>query len=89
MPSSLACRWAQTSYEELALAKTQLLSQMRAMLDNAYRLEEFYVGQAVAGRNETIEDLLAAISHTTKQEVVEAAQSIREDTVFFLKGVSS
>ena len=83
------CIEGDISDEELALAKTQLLSQMRAMLDNAYRLEEFYVGQAVAGRNETLEDLLAAISHTTKQEVVEAAQSIREDTVFFLKGVSS
>ena len=83
------CAEGEITEEEISLARTQLLSQMRAMLDNSYRLEEFYIGQAVYDRNDTAEELLTAISQTTRQEIIAAAQNVREDTVFFLKGVKS
>lgn len=81
------CAEGEITDEELELARTQLLSQMRAMLDSPYRLEEFYIGQAVAGKNDMLEELLSAVAQVGKDDVVLAARSAREDTVFFLKGV--
>lgn len=83
------CADGEISDAEIQMARTQLLSQMRAMLDNSYRLEEFYIGQAIYDRKETLEELLSAVSQTTGQEIIAAAQSVREDTVFFLKGVKA
>ena len=47
------------------------------------------MGQAVAGLDGTMEDLARQLKTVTKDQVVEAAQSLRLDTIYFLKGVQA
>lgn len=67
-------------------AVSSLRNGLRSMEDSAGALEDFYIGQAVSGLDETIPDLLAAIGAVTPQRVQAAAEELRLDTIYFLKG---
>ena len=71
---------------ELTGARESLLSSLRTMEDSPSSLEDFVVGQAAAGSDETIPDLIAALQGVTPQRIREAAQAVKPDTIYFLKG---
>lgn len=84
-----ACAAGDFTAQDLALAKSQLISQLKTDLDNPSRLEEYYVGLAASGRSESVETLMSAIERVTAEQAQAAAASVRPDTVYFLKGVSA
>ena len=57
-----------------------------ATLDDQGRQEEFWLGQAAAGLDTSIEELCAQFEHVTKEQVARSAQRLELDTVYFLKG---
>lgn len=69
------------------------LEQTRAMLINTYReaydspgaLINLAFESQVAGRDRTIEELVAAIPAITKAEITRVAASVKLDTVYFLR----
>ena len=71
---------------ELDGARQSLLNSLRAMDDSAGALEDFVMGQAVAGTDETIPGLIAAVQAVTPERIREAAQAVQPDTIYFLKG---
>ncbi len=71
---------------ELTGARESLLSSLRTMEDSPSSLEDFVVGQAAAGSDETIPGLIAALQGATPQRIREAAQAVKPDTIYFLKG---
>ena len=71
---------------ELTGARESLLSSLRTMEDSPSSLEDFVVGQAAAGSDETIPGLIAALQGVTPQRIREAAQAVKPDTIYFLKG---
>ena len=71
---------------ELAGARASLLSSLRTMEDSPGSLEDFVVGQAVAGLDETIPGLTAALRTVTEERIREAARAVKPDTIYFLKG---
>lgn len=71
---------------ELEGARRTLISGHRATLDDQGRQEEFWLGQAVAGLDTTIEELAAGFETVTLEQVAQAAQKLELDTVYFLKG---
>ena len=56
------------------------------MEDSPGSLEDFAVGQAVAGSGETIPGLIAALQGVTPERIREAARAVKPDTIYFLKG---
>lgn len=42
--------------------------------------------RAVSGRSETVSEMMAAIEAVTEERIREAAQAVRPDTIYFLKG---
>ena len=83
-----ACRRGDISEEELESARLAVLSALRAALDAPARLDDYYIGNAVAGGC-TIEELLERVATLKKEDLVRAAQRITTDTVYFLKGVGA
>lgn len=83
-----ACAAGRISDEELQFAKSQLRSQLRAIGDNPARLEELYLGDAVGPIRATVAERTAAVEAVTAEDVAAAARTVREDTVFFLKGAA-
>ena len=81
-----ACKAGQFEDWELEGARRSVVSALRSSADAQSRLEEFWLGQAVAGLSESPEDLAARVEAVTRAQVVEAAQKLALDTVYFLKG---
>ena len=59
---------------------------LRTTLDNQSRLEDYWLGQGAAGLTEGPDELAERVEAVTRAQVVEAAQDLTLDTVYFLKG---
>src|SRR5699024_6303942 len=84
-----ACQQGEITGEELESARSYLISGLRTGCDSPGRLDDYALGQAVVGLDGTMEDLARQLKTVTKDQVVEAAQSLRLDTIYFLKGVQA
>lgn len=71
---------------ELEGARRTLIGGFLTMLDEQGRQEEFWLGQAVAGLDTTIEELAAQLESATREQVAASAQKLELDTIYFLKG---
>ena len=81
------CKQGQISDEELESARSYLISSLKAGNDSPGRLDDYAVGQAIAGLTDTMDDMAVQLQAVTKEQVVEAANSLSLDTVYFLNGV--
>jgi len=81
------CRAGEITGEELEKARQYLIFAFRASKDRPGSMDEFYLGQAIVGKTETVDDLIDALQKVTMEAVVAAANRITLDTVYFLKGV--
>ena len=81
-----ACRAGDISDYELESARRYIRSELRAGMDSPGRLDDFYIGQVIAGQDGTMADLSERIAAVTKDDVVAAAKRVTLDTIFFLKG---
>jgi len=83
------CKVGNITEEELESARTHLISGYRIGMDSPGRLDDYAIGQAIAGLNGSMADMAEALRHVTLEQVVEAANSLQTDTVFFLKGAQA
>ena len=83
------CKQGDITVEELESARSYLISALRTGNDSPGRLDDFAIGQSIAGRSGTMEDLGQRLRAVTMDQVVEAANSLTLDTVYFLKGVEA
>ncbi len=81
------CQNGEITAEELEAARTFLTTSLRVAMDSPGRLDDYTIGQAIAGLDSTMEDLRKQIASVTMEQVVEAAGTLKTDTVYFLKGV--
>lgn len=72
--------------DELEGARRILINSHLSMEDDQARLEEFWLGQAVAGTERTPKELAARLETVTREQVAAAARKLELDTVYFLKG---
>ena len=71
---------------ELEGARRTLISGHLATLDDQARQEEFWLGQAAAGLDTTIQELAGQFETITREQVAQAARKLELDTIYFLKG---
>ena len=76
-------RWEDWEFQG---ARSSLRNSLLSLEDSAAGLEDFAVGQAAVGGDESIPLLLEAVSAVTPERVREAAASLQSDTIYFLKG---
>lgn len=81
-----ACVRGDITEQELENARQAILSSLRASLDSPGRMDEYCLGCALDGREETVQTLMEQIRAVTMAQVMEAAAGITLDTVYFLKG---
>ena len=55
-------------------------------MDAQGRLEDYWLGQAVAGLTEPPQDLVDRVEAVTRAQVTAVAQKMELDTIYFLKG---
>lgn len=71
---------------ELEAARSTLLNAYASMGDSQGKLENFCLGQAATGRNESPEDLADQVRAVTPERIFEAMGTVKLDTVYFLQG---
>ncbi|MCI9403797.1 MAG: insulinase family protein [Oscillospiraceae bacterium] len=81
-----ACRRGEFEPWEIEGARRYTVSSLLTALDSQGRQEDWWLGQAVAGLEQTPEELAQAVEQVTVEQVVRAAKGLRLDTVYFLKG---
>lgn len=80
------CKNSIISEEELESARRYVRSSLRAGLDSPGRLEDYWLGQAIAGRTQTMEQLAQRIEGVTRHDIAAAARTLTLDTIFTLEG---
>ena len=71
---------------ELEGARSTLLNAYASMGDSQGKLENFYLGQAATGQEDTPELLAEQVRQVTPERIFEAMETVSLDTVYFLKG---
>ncbi len=75
--------------EELNAAKLSLCNAYLEMADSPQSLETWYMGRAISGLSQSPEAAAEAVQKITKSEIVEIANKITLDTVYFLKSTGA
>ena len=71
---------------ELDGARSTLLNAYASMGDSQGKLENFYLGQAATGQEDTPELLADQVRQVTPERIFDAMKTVSLDTVYFLKG---
>lgn len=82
------CKQGDISEEELDSAKNYLISALRTNHDSPGQMDDFVISQIIAGRTESVDEMIHQIEAVTVAQVTEAAATLKLDTVYFLKGVN-
>lgn len=67
-------------------ARSAVKTAYTALADSQMSLENFYLSQAVTGRQETPAQLIADMEAVTQERVAKAMSQVHLDTTYFLKG---
>ena len=67
-------------------AHRSLAHSYQQVFDNPAALSDFYAGRDLIGLPDTVEDFRDAVSRVTREDVIEAAEHMRQGATFFLKG---
>ena len=81
-----ACRDGDFTGEELAAAKQALITQLQATHDSPGAIENYYATGQLSGLNKTTEEYMQLVQQVQAQQVRDAAASLTEHTVYFLRG---
>jgi len=74
---------------EFTGARSTLRNAYASIGDSQAKLENFYLGQAATGQEESPEEMAAEMEATDEKRVFEAMETVALDTVYFLKGKES
>ena len=66
-------------------ARSTIRHAFRVMGDSLGQMEDFYLGRAATGSEDTIEGLAADLESVTRERMLAAAEGIALDTFYFLK----
>ncbi len=72
--------------DEIETAKRTVISGLRQISDNPSAIEAFLFRRFLSGVEEEVEDCIAKVEAVSRGEIVEAANQVQIDTVYFLTG---
>lgn len=81
-----ACQAGEISQEELNAAKEAVLSSLRSTHDTPGAIEGYYATGALSGMTMTPSEYMAAVEAVTLEQVVAAANTVKYNSSYFLKG---
>jgi len=88
--SQLECvRRGEFTEEELELAKKSLKNAYDELNDNPASIESWYLTRRLAGLDDTSEEVARKFMDVKKSDIIEIANKIKLDTVYFLEGTMS
>ncbi len=71
---------------EFSAAMLGTVNSINSTADNPFVMDDYFLGKIISGKIMTLEELAESIKKVTKEEVMQVANKIQLDTVYFLKG---
>ena len=71
---------------ELLSAKRAVITSIKSTMDKTIGLEELFFDQAVASNKLTPDETAALADSVTREEIIEIAQGVQLDTIYYLTG---
>ena len=71
--------------DDLQNAKTYLISSLKSVAEEQDTEVIYYIGQEISKTNMSLEEYIEKIENVTKEQVVELANSIQINTIYFLR----
>lgn len=81
-----ACRRGEITSDELEGARRIVVTALRTTLDSQSRMADYWLGQAVAGLEDSPEELAARVETVGVERLIDVAGKLELDTIYFLKG---
>lgn len=73
--------------EDLNIAKRSLRTSSESIVDSASLISEFYFGNFITNETRSLEEILDELDRVSKEEVIEAINTLNLDTIYFMKGI--
>lgn len=70
---------------EMEAAKQAICHRLRALVDSPRLLMDYYAGRLLLGTTEELEEFIREMEAVTVEDIVQVAQKIQLDTVYFLR----
>ncbi len=70
--------------EEIDFAKKYLITAYESNLDSISAMAEYYTMQIILGTNISIEEMTKRIENVKREEIIEAAKSMKLDTIYYM-----
>ncbi|MBQ3379287.1 MAG: insulinase family protein [Clostridia bacterium] len=83
-----ALKRGEISEGELTAARAALATMINSTLDSGYQTEDYYITGAISGGASSPLELLKKLERVTLDEIIAAANAIKYDTIYFLKGTA-
>jgi predicted Zn-dependent peptidase len=73
------------SQQEFDFTRDGLLNQYRTLADQPIHIADVYTNGVISGKTRSLHELMEAIENVTLEQVVEFAQKVSLDTIYFLR----
>lgn len=73
--------------EDLKIAKRALRTSSESIVDSASLISEFYFGNFITNETRELEEILDNMDKVSKEDVIEAINTLNLDTIYFMKGI--
>lgn len=74
------------SEQDISIAKLALRTSSESIVDSAKLISEFYFGNFITNETRELEEILDAIDNVTREEIIQAINTLNLDTIYFMKG---
>ncbi|MBR2743222.1 MAG: insulinase family protein [Clostridia bacterium] len=81
-----ALKRGEITEDELTAARAALRTSINSTLDSGAQTEDYYLTKTINGDTSSPLDLLLRLDAVTTDEIIAAANTIKYDTIYFLKG---
>lgn len=72
-------------HKDIEISKKSLITSIKTLTDENYSLSEFYFSQVISDDKRTLEDIIQKIDNVKKEDIINAINLLKLDTVYFLK----
>ena len=77
------------SDEDIENARKALINSWKGVSDSARSIADWYFNQAYVGTSFSPEDQIEKLMKVTREDIIDAAKSLKLDTVYILSGKES
>ncbi len=76
------------THDEMENTRRGLINQLKVVADSPFNLVNYFLDTLIGQRPESVEELIGTIERVQVSDVVDAAQKVRLDTIYFLRSLN-